>query len=31
MVTGVAVIPEQSWRADGGDGGHADGRAKLEG
>ena len=30
-VTVVTVIPEQSWRGDGGDGGHGDGKAKLEG
>lgn len=30
VVTGVAVIPEQSWRHEGGDGGHGDIRAKLE-
>ena len=31
VVMGVVVMAEQSWRCEGGDGGHSDTRAKLEG
>ena len=31
MVTVAMEMAEQSWRGEGGDGGHGDGKAKLEG